>query len=160
MQRKTIEKFLRKLINKQRYFIDSSVLIEIIYKQDSAENCKRFINGIKVGNKTGIVSNSAMGEVFCTLFFNEVGLDRNSLINAFEALNELVKDFCFVTIDKETINMERKIREEEGDWLQQMDLLNLSSAKRFKSVAFVTLDPDFSKITGEKLGIKIINLKE
>ncbi len=160
MLKKTVDRFLRKLGNKQLYFVDSSVLVEVIFKQDFAEQCRHFLNSTKSSNRLCVVSNSVMGEVLCTLLFNELGLDRNSLIAAFEAILEITEDFIFVTIDKETIEEERRIREEEGDWLQQMDMLNLASAIRHKAVAFVTLDPDFSKQTGEKFEIKIINLKE
>ena len=160
MLKKTFDRLSRKWQNRQFYSVDSSVLLEIVFRQDYSAECVRFLNGAKSGNKACMVSNSVLGEVFCTLLLNEVGLDRNSLIAAFEAILELTEDFAFVTIDKETVDEERRIRAEEGDWLQQMDLLNLASAIRNCAVAFVTLDPDFSKRTGEKLGIKILNLKE
>jgi len=160
MLKKTFDRLAKKWMNKQFYFIDSSVLVEIMFKQDFAVECKRFLNGAKSGNRGCMVSNSVLGEVFCTLLFNDVDLDRNSMIAAFEAILELVDDFAFVTIDRETIDEEKRIREVEGDWLQQMDLLNLAAGIRNNAVAFVTLDPDFSKRTGEKLGIRILNLKD
>jgi len=160
MLKKTLEKLLKRLSNKQRYFIDSSILLEIILKQNAASNCRSFLNSTKAGNKICVVSNSVLGEVVCVLLFNEMGLSNSSIIAAFEAIFELTKDFAFVTIDKETIEIERKIREKEGDWLQQMDLLNLASAIRHDSIAFVTLDPDFSEYTGKKFRIKIINPRE
>lgn len=160
MLKKTFDRLAKKWLNKQFYFMDSSVLLEIVLRQDYSVECMRFLNGAKSGNRGCMVSNSVLGEVFCTLLFNEIGLGRNSMIAAFEAILELTEDFAFVTIDRETIEEERRIRAEEGDLMQQMDLLNLASAIRNGAVAFATLDPDFSKQTGEQFGIRIINLKE
>lgn len=162
MLRKTFKKFLKKLENKQLYFIDSSILVEILFKQDYADKCRSFLDSTKSGNKKAVLSNSVMGEVICTLLFKSPEFGDESTMAAFELILELVKSCgcLFVTIDKETINVEREIRAEEGNQLQQLDLLNLATAVRHKGTAFVTLDPDFSQITGKKFGIKIINLKE
>ncbi|MDO8537314.1 MAG: PIN domain-containing protein [archaeon] len=162
MQEKTFKKLSQKMQNKQRHYIDTSILVEILAKQKLAESCKNHIYSFKSGNKLCFTSSVCIGESISALTrFEEDYKEINqefSVTDAFAYLSELIIQIPIhiVPITQETFNIIKEYQNNETGRLDSMDILNFASAKEWEAEIFITKDNDFkNKINLLKQGIKI-----
>ncbi len=126
-----------------KYLLDTNIFLEILLKQEKAEDRKTFINK----NEGDIcISDFALHSIGVILFRN----------NLFDVFNLFVKNFIsriyILTLDKTGYNTISKLSNKYK--LDFDDSFQLTVANEF-NLSLITLDADFANLSKE---YKIINL--
>ena len=151
MRKNKIQKKIEKL---PKYFIDSSVFLEVILRQAKYDKCFSFFYDSNYKHRlvTPIV---VLGEIVKTLNKIEDIMIKNqsyiSFVDIFEKTEIGIMELSF-----ECINNIGDIKTFEP-YLQSYDSILFSSAVTENCDAFVTLDSDFSSILSLKFDIRIKN---
>ncbi len=152
MKEKTRKRIKKRFNNLPRYFVDSSVFVEIIFKQDKAQKCKNYLNqgGYKYRLETSSV---VIGEIIKSIY------NINDVCTRDEAtlwLND--------TISKRKIEIQTPSRSgftlaleimDSDTHLGPMDALIFGDCVDTGCKDFLTKDSDFSLIFGKKYGVRI-----
>ncbi|MBU2638820.1 MAG: PIN domain-containing protein [Nanoarchaeota archaeon] len=157
MKKSTQKKIERRLENRPKYFVDSSVFVEILLKQDNSDECLSFFN--RGSYKYRLLTNTlVLGEVLKVITKIEDSAAKREEANTFiELLGKggiQVTSLTFTAIAN--LNAVREI----DSFLQASDALIFSSALTEACNGLITLDKDYSSHLGRGLGMKIKNPTE
>lgn len=140
-----------------RYFVDSSIFVEILLKQDNSEECLSFFN--RGSYKYRLLTNTlVLGEVLKVITkIEDSAAKREETLTFVELLEK--RNIQIISLNFEAIANLDAVRETDT-FLQASDALIFSSALTEACNGLITLDKDYSPILGQKLGMKIKNPAE
>ncbi|MFH1637481.1 MAG: type II toxin-antitoxin system VapC family toxin [Candidatus Woesearchaeota archaeon] len=154
MKTKTRKRIKKKWENLPRYFVDSSVFLELAFKQHRDKACVKFFN--LVGFKYRIETSSiVLGEIVKA--FTKVE-DYKTKDELFLWLNDILerRKISIHTVSKACLPLSIDLLNEESR-IGPVDSLILSSCIDTGCYSFVTLDSGFSESFGNNYGVRIIN---
>lgn len=152
MKRSTLKRIKRRWQNLPVYFVDTSVFLEVIFKQPHLQECTSFFN--RVGYHYRLkTSTLVLGEIIESI--QKFEDEAQTKIWTFSLL-ELLKmaEIEIIPISFECIGNIPTIRDIDC-YLESSDTIIFSSALTENCNSFVTLDSDFSIILSKELGIII-----
>lgn len=162
MQLKTFKKLKARFLSKPLHHIDTSVLIETIFKQPKARYCVQYLNLLgRRGKYRASICTPVAGEVAKGILTTFAPVDHNEIANTWIAFQELVNEKAIelYTPTKKVFEIAKEISEEYTR-LGSMDALIYACAVVDKAKALVCLDKDFSEELANQYGVKIINLSK
>lgn len=158
MKWKKYNQLLRKLRNEQLYFIDASVVLEIIFDQPRKEEWLNFLSQFKCERRKGVLSNFTTGEIVRNIYYFESKFYKEyDTASAMKILNELIGEYKLIiwNINKETGEIARNIMDEDSR-MHFEDALNVAFANQEGCVCFCTLDSEISRNTLQNFKLKRI----
>lgn len=154
---KTLKRLKRRFLGREHHHIDTSVLIEVLFRQPEMYSCVKYLNEVGTGGKYRVsVSILVLGEVFKGCLSIDDYKDRRLVYDAFEELID-EKQICFYSPPKRAFELAVKIFDFDTR-INPMDSLNYACAVCDKAKAFVCKDTDFSEQLIKEFGVKVVNL--
>jgi len=158
MKKKTDERLKRKWTNLPKHHIDASVVLELLFEQDHANDCTTYLN--RAGYKYRCVLTApVLGEITKNIIIN--ALDDIFRENAFVSLLMLIEkrriEIYTPKIDaietiKSLVDIDSRFR--------FMDALHLAAAINNNATVFATLDTGFNVEVGRRFNIKVRHPRE
>ncbi|MFH1257111.1 MAG: PIN domain-containing protein [Candidatus Diapherotrites archaeon] len=161
MQRKTFVKILKRFGNQQRYFIDASIILEVLFDQPRKEEWFNFLTQFK-GNKIALMSNFTAGEIIKGIYFFEKKFYKEYDTKiAMQIFNELIIDYhLFIErITEKTADIAKEVIEYDSR-VHFEDALNIGFAKENECTFFCSLDKGISDCTLNHFGLKKVDLNK
>jgi len=134
--------------------IDSSIFLEILFKQGEKERCEEWLSKMGRTHK-GVISTSVMGEIVKNIFYWEGDAEERQIMHEW-FFNELKKlKIRIFSPDMDALQKESEIRCADSR-IQGMDALHYACAVRDGAQAFLCKDIDFNRSLERAFGVKII----
>ncbi|HLD59285.1 MAG TPA: hypothetical protein VI977_06690 [archaeon] len=153
---------LKRQKNEQLFFLDATIILEILFNQPRKEEWLDFLGMFRGRGKTGILSNFTLGEIVRNIYyFEEKFYERYDTELGMKTLNELIEGY---RIEIETIDMgadkfAHQIMEYDTR-IHFEDALNIGFAKSICCMFFCSIDSGISQATLHHFGLKKIEQNE
>lgn len=156
---KKYTQLLKRLENKKRYFLDATIILEILFNQPRKEEWLDFLSQFKGKGKIGVLSNFTLGEIIRNIYYFEAKFyEEYDTELGMKTLDELITEYelAIETLDIESDKIAHEIMNYD-DRVHFEDSLNIGFAKSIGCTFFCSIDSGISSTTLHKFELKKID---